>query len=64
MWFCVSACSDGDLRLTGGQTEKEGTVEVCLDNLWGLVAQSEWSTSDATVTCQQLGYPSEGANFA
>ena len=56
-------CTDGDVRLSGGPTESEGTVEVCFDNLWGLVAQSEWSTSDAEVTCQQLGYPAEGVLF-
>ena len=57
----VSVCSDGDIRLSGGLTESEGTVEFCFDNLWGLVAQSGWSTPDAEVTCRQLGYPSEGA---
>ena len=56
----VSACTDGDVRLSGGLSESEGTVEVCFDSLWGLVAQSEWSTPDAEVTCRQLGYPSEG----
>ena len=57
--FC-SVCTDGDVRLSGGLNENEGTVEICFDNLWGLVAQSEWSTSDAEVTCRQLGYPEEG----
>ena len=56
-------CTDGDVRLSGGLTENEGTVEVCFNNLWGLVAQSEWSTSDAEVTCRQLGYPAEGVPF-
>ena len=59
-----AVCTDGDVRLSGSQTENKGTVEICLDNLWGLVAQSEWSTSDAAVTCRQLGYPSEGVNFS
>ena len=56
-------CSDGEVRLSGGQTENEGTVEICFDNLWGLVAETEWSISDAGVTCRQLGYRSEGGNF-
>ena len=53
-------CIDGAVRLSGGLTESEGTVEICFDNLWGLVAQSKWSTPDAEVTCRQLGYLSQG----
>ena len=34
----VSVCTDGDVRLTGGLTENEGTVEICFDSLLGLVA--------------------------
>ena len=56
-------CTSGDVRLSGGQTENEGTVEICFDNLWGLVAQNEWSTADAEVTCRQLGYPPEGTDI-
>ena len=59
----VSVCTDGDVHLSGGLTESEGTIEVCFDHLWGLVAQSEWSTPDAEVTCRQLGYLSEGAQI-
>ena len=59
----VLVCTSGDVRLSGGQTENEGTVEICFDNLWGLVAQNEWSTADAEVTCRQLGYPPEGADI-
>ena len=59
--YIVSVCTDGDVRLTGGLQESEGTVEICFDSLWGLVAQNEWSTADAEVTCRQLGYPSKGA---
>ena len=31
-------CENGEVRLVGGASDSEGTVEVCLDNLWGLVA--------------------------
>ena len=51
------------MSTTGGLQESEGTVEICIDNLWGLVAQYEWSTADAEVTCRQLGYPSEGTDI-
>ena len=54
-------CTDGDVRLTGGRVDNEGTVEVCLDSLWGLVNDLGWDVNDATVVCRQLGYPTEGA---
>ena len=44
----------------GGSSDSEGTVEICLDNLWGLVAESYWSLSDAQVACNQLGFSSSG----
>ena len=49
-------CVDGDVRLVGGSDVSEGTVEVCFDNLWGLVTQTGWDTNDAQVICRQLGY--------
>ena len=33
----------------------EGTVEVCFDNLWGLVsADAYWDDKDAQVVCTSL----------
>ena len=42
--------------MVGGDFENEGTVEVCLDNLWGLIADTGWTDGDAKVVCSQLGY--------
>lgn len=56
-------CTDGDVRLTGGVYANEGTVEVCLDSLWGLVNDLGWDADDATVVCRQLGYPTQGTCF-
>ena len=57
-------CVEGDIRLTNNQTTAEGTVlgtvEVCFDNLWGLISESGWSEQDAQVSCRQLGYQAEG----
>ena len=53
-------CRDGDVRLTGGSTSKEGTVEICYDDIWGLVSQSGWNNNAATVVCKQLGYSGQG----
>ena len=43
-----------------GASESEGTVEVCLESLWGLVADAGWSQANAKVVCNQLGFPMEG----
>ena len=54
-------CSNGDVRLTGGESDSDGTVEVCYNNIWGLIHVSGWGESDASVVCRQLGFlgPSE-----
>ena len=54
-------CVHGDVRLTGGSSEYEGTVEVCVNNLWGTVCDSSWNTNDAAVVCNQLGFLATGA---
>lgn len=46
-------CTDGDLRLVNGTTGRDGTVEICYDNLWGLVGTTGWGVNDATVVCRQ-----------
>ena len=50
---------DGDIRLRGGTTSREGRVEMCL-GVWGTICDDGWSTSDARVVCRQLGYPTLG----
>ena len=50
------SCTDGDIQLVGGETEREGRVEVCLDQRWGTANGDGWSPADAQVVCRQLGY--------
>ena len=33
---------------------------MCFSNLWGLIEESQWGSSDAKVICEQLGYGAEG----
>lgn len=57
-----SNCTDGEVRLFGGATEYEGTVEVCINNAWGTVYHSYYYYSDyfAQTVCNALGYTTPG----
>ena len=55
-----SNCSDGSIRLVGGFSTHEGRVEVCVNEVWGTVCDSDWSTEEANIVCNQLGFLSQG----
>ena len=58
--FNIIGCYNNALRLVSGPTELEGTVEVCVNNLWGLIGDAGWDDTDAVVVCRQLGLPTGG----
>ncbi|MGH0116184.1 UNVERIFIED_CONTAM: hypothetical protein FKN15_000111 [Acipenser sinensis] len=49
-------CAEEDwlLRLRGGESRCEGSVEVFLNSTWGRVSDSEWDLQDASVVCRHL----------
>ena len=56
----ILGCYDGTVRLVSGLTELNGTVEVCINKLWGLIGDGGWDDTDAVVVCRQLGLPTGG----
>ena len=54
--FQCTDCSDGDLRLVNGTTASEGRVEMCVNNSYGTICDSQWDILDARVACRQLGF--------
>uniref|UniRef100_A0A7M4EC06 Serine protease 12 n=1 Tax=Crocodylus porosus TaxID=8502 RepID=A0A7M4EC06_CROPO len=44
----------GSVRLRGGKDEFEGTVQVYLNGIWGIICSNNWDDNDASVICRQL----------
>ena len=55
-----TGCTNDAIRLTGGSHAAEGTIEVCYDQTWRVVASSHWTPRNSQVVCRQLGFLSEG----
>ena len=57
-----SNCTDGQVRLFGGSTDYEGTVEICINNAWGTISPYGWGYEEAQTVCNALGYTAPGRN--
>ena len=53
-----AGCRNGAVRLIGGQSNAEGTVEICVGGVWGSVCDDSWGAyrENVAVVCQQLGF--------
>ena len=63
-FYFYTDCRDGDILLYDGSTlspnHSNGTVLVCLDNVYGTVCDDFWDPLEATVVCTQLGFLASG----
>ena len=53
-------CTNGHVRLVGGDSSSEGRVEICHDNHYGSVCNDGWGQEEAEVVCRQLGFQRKG----
>ena len=49
-------CNGTDVRLVDGETEFDGSVEICQNGLWVPVCDDMWNYRKAQIVCEQLGY--------
>ncbi|XP_059146364.1 low-density lipoprotein receptor-related protein 4-like [Physella acuta] len=57
----IPSTSDIYVRLVSGTNAYEGTVEVFFNGRWGSICDDNWTTNDAKVVCNMLGYQGNGA---
>ena len=62
-YYCTVDCFDGELRLSEGQTEWEGRLEVCWRQRWGTIGSDGWTKNNSQVVCNALGYEFTGINY-
>lgn len=44
------------VRLAGGQSSREGRVELLYNGQWGTVCDDGWNANASTVVCRMLGF--------
>ena len=56
-------CEDGNVRLVGGPSSREGRAEICRQGVWGGVLDTSFTLTEASVVCQQLDVNALGELF-
>eukprot|EP00106_Octopus_bimaculoides_P023038 XP_014790480.1 PREDICTED: deleted in malignant brain tumors 1 protein-like [Octopus bimaculoides] len=55
-------CSKYKIRLRGGNSTKEGRVEIFQKGIWGTICDRNWNDEAASVVCRSLGY-NQGVSY-
>ena len=65
-FIAQTGCPEGEIRLVGGETDREGDVQICHNGVWGYICDFsilhhffyfiEWNDEEARTVCQQLNY--------
>ncbi len=50
----TAECSFGDIRLVGGPDQYSGKVELCVDNVYTSICDSNIAVSEAEVVCREI----------
>ena len=58
--YCTGDCFDREIRLSEGETEWEGRLEVCIGQRWGTVGNNGWTKENSQVMCNALGFEFTG----
>ena len=49
-------CAEGEVHLVGGETDREGDVQICHNGVWGYTCGFNFYYEEARVVCQQLNF--------
>ena len=55
----LGGCREDSIRLVGGETVRQGRVEVCHGGVWGSLCKEgggQWLNTDADLVCRQLQF--------
>ena len=52
-------CTEGNIRLVGGNSPNEGDIQICRSGVWGFICDYDWYYTNTIVLCRQLGYHSD-----
>ena len=59
-FLIIGPCTDFSTRITGTSVPYIGRVEICIDQQWTTLCQSDWGINEAKVVCKELGYSNNG----
>ena len=57
----LDLCVDGEVQLIlielgNLQSETNARVELCVGGIWGTISGEQWTATDASVVCEELGF--------